>query len=153
MSRPGIVLGPPQWHGRRALQKRAIRTAWMQAEQHLQGISKKSASCQDISTCKSAYSLSDRTDHIGVTTMKRLDQGHLHPKLDISGVRTDMSRPGIKPGPPRRETSTLEKSHTNSGLTTTAIRNIYKHTSAQPVQNARDNGMPSEQIHLLTATF
>jgi hypothetical protein len=28
--------------------------------------------------------------------MKRLDQGHLHPKLE--GLETDMSRPGIEPG-------------------------------------------------------
>ncbi len=49
----------------------------------MQGISKAYASCQDISTCKSAHSLSNRTDHNGVTTMKRLDQGHLHPKLEV----------------------------------------------------------------------
>ncbi len=47
--------------------------------------------------------------------MERLDQGHLHP-------RSDMSRPGIDPGP-RWEASTLEKSHSNSFLI--AIRNIY----------------------------
>jgi hypothetical protein len=29
---------------------------------------------------------------------QRLDQGHLHPKLEVPG--TDMSRPGIEPGPP-----------------------------------------------------
>jgi hypothetical protein len=33
--------------------------------EHLQGISKASAICQDISTCKSAYSLSNRTDYVG----------------------------------------------------------------------------------------
>ena len=42
-----------------------------------------------------------------------------------------MSRPGIEPGPPRWEASTLEKSYPNSLLT--AIRN-----SARPVENARD---------------
>ncbi len=30
-------------------------------------------------TCKSEYSLSSRTDHVGVTTMKSIDQGHLRP--------------------------------------------------------------------------
>ncbi len=34
-----------------------------------------------------------------------------------------MSQPGIEPGPPRWEASTLEKSHSNSLLL--AIRNIY----------------------------
>ncbi len=34
-------------------------------------------------TCKTTYSLSSRTNHVGVTTMKRLDQGHLPPKLEI----------------------------------------------------------------------
>ncbi len=29
--------------------------------------------------------------------MTTLDQGHLHPKLEVPG-RTDMSRPGIEPG-------------------------------------------------------
>jgi hypothetical protein len=38
--------------------------------------------------------------------IKRLDRGHLHPKLEV---------PGIEPGPPRwEEASTLEKSHSNS---------------------------------------
>ncbi len=56
--------------------------------------------CQDISTCKSRYSLSNRTDHVGVTTMKRLDQGHLHSKLEVSG-RTYPGResnPGLHSG-------------------------------------------------------
>jgi hypothetical protein len=43
--------------------------------------------------------------------MKRLDQGHLHPK------------PG-EPGPPRWEASTLEKSHSNSLLI--AIRSVLE---------------------------
>jgi hypothetical protein len=39
-------------------------------------------------TCKSAYSLSSETDHFGFgnTTMKRLDQGHLHLKLEVPGL-------------------------------------------------------------------
>ncbi len=48
--------------------------------------------------------------------MKRLDhdQGYLHPKLVVAiGRDSDMSRLGIKPGPPRLEASTLEKSHLN----------------------------------------
>jgi hypothetical protein len=32
---------------------------------------------------KSVCSLSSKIDHVGVTTMKRLDQGHLHPKLEV----------------------------------------------------------------------
>ncbi len=34
-------------------------------------------------TCKSQYSLSSRTDHVVVTTMKRLDQAVLRPKLEV----------------------------------------------------------------------
>ncbi len=36
----------------------------------------------DIRHLQSTYSLSNRTDYIGVITMERLDQGHLHPKLE-----------------------------------------------------------------------
>ncbi len=39
--------------------------------------------------------------------MKRLDQGHLHPKVELP-------RPGIEPGPLQWEASTLEKGHSNS---------------------------------------
>ncbi len=31
----------------------------------------------------SEYSLSSKTDRVWVTTMERLDHGHLHPKLDL----------------------------------------------------------------------
>jgi hypothetical protein len=54
------------------------------------------------------YSLSSKTDHVGVNTVERLDQGHLHPQLEV--------RPGIKPRPPQWEASTLEKNHSNSLL-------------------------------------
>jgi hypothetical protein len=47
-----------------------------------------------------------------VEPMERLDQGHVHPNLEVPGVRTDMSRPGIEPGPPAWE----EKSHQDSLL-------------------------------------
>jgi hypothetical protein len=40
-----------------------------------------------------------------------------------TGPRTDMLRPGIKPGPPAWEASSLEKTHPDSLLI--AIRNIY----------------------------
>jgi hypothetical protein len=42
--------------------------------------------------------------HVGVTTMKRLDQRNLHPL--IKHAETDMSRQG----PPQWEASTLQKS-------------------------------------------
>jgi hypothetical protein len=38
--------------------------------------------------------MSGKTDHVGVTTMERHGQGHLHPLLEKP--ETDMSRPGIK---------------------------------------------------------
>ncbi len=47
----------------------------------------------------SPHSLSRKVDHVGVTTMKRLDQGHFHPKLD---PETDMSQPEIESGPPKK---------------------------------------------------
>ncbi len=37
-----------------------------------------------------------RTDHARVTTMKRLDQGHLYPELEVPGLT---SQPGIKHEP------------------------------------------------------
>ncbi len=58
--------------------------------------------------------------------MDRLDQGHLHLKLEVPGLTgpgTDMSRPGNESGPPRWKASALEKSHSNSLLK--FIRNIY----------------------------
>jgi hypothetical protein len=36
-------------------------------------------------------------NHVGVTTMERLDQGHLYPSLN-RGPKTDMSQLGIEPG-------------------------------------------------------
>jgi hypothetical protein len=42
-------------------------------------------------------------------SMKRIDQGHPNPD-----PKTDLSRPGIEPGPSRWEASALEKSHSNS---------------------------------------
>ncbi len=41
-------------------------------------------------TCKPAC-----LNHVGVTTMERLDQGHLH--SSIKHLETDMSRLGIEP--------------------------------------------------------
>ncbi len=65
--------------------------------------------------------------------MNRLDQGHLHPKLP----KTDMSRPGIKAGPPwwkvRKE---LSKQLVNS-----YSENL--HMNAQPLENALDMAPPS----------
>ncbi len=43
-------------------------------------------------------------------SMERLDQGHLHPLLEVQ----TMSRPGIKPRPQRWEANTLAKSYSNS---------------------------------------
>jgi hypothetical protein len=42
-----------------------------------------------------------------------LDQGILHPKLEVPRL-TCLSRPGIQPGPPRWEAITLAKSYSNS---------------------------------------
>ncbi len=56
-----------------------------------------------------------------VTIMKRLDQGHLHPKLEVPGLTCTGQE--SNPGPLQWEGSTLEKSHSNILLI--AIRNIY----------------------------
>jgi hypothetical protein len=48
-------------------------------------------------TYEFANSLTSKTVHVGVNTMKRLVQGHLHHNLDL---KTDMSRLGIEPRPP-----------------------------------------------------
>ncbi len=45
-------------------------------------------------------------------TVKRLNQGHLHPLLEHP--ETKMSRPGIVPRPPASQASTLAKSYSNS---------------------------------------
>jgi hypothetical protein len=54
-------------------------------------------------------------NHVGVTTMERLDQGHLH-------YVTDMSRLGVEPRPPWWEASTLEGAIRTAYLI--AIRNL-----------------------------
>ncbi len=75
-----------------------------------------------LGTCTSTHSLSHRTDHVGVTTIKKLDQSHLYPSLDqeVPGLTC---LPGIEPGPPTWEASTLEKSHPDSLLM--AIQNFF----------------------------
>jgi hypothetical protein len=62
------------------------------------------------------------SNHVRVTTMKRLDQGHLHPKLEVPGLTC----PGRESNPAFPvEGGTLEKSHSNSFLI--SIRNTYIH--------------------------
>jgi hypothetical protein len=53
-------------------------------------------------------------NHVGVTTMGRLDQGHLHPKLEVPRLTCSGrdSNPGL-PRPPWWEANTLERSHSN----------------------------------------
>jgi hypothetical protein len=48
--------------------------------------------------------MSGKTDHVEFTAMKKLEQDHLHPL--VAHPRADMSRPGIKHGPPRWKTCT-----------------------------------------------
>ncbi len=49
---------------------------------------------------------SNRTDHVGVTTIERLDQCHLYPNLEVPGLTC----PGREsnPGPPRGKRSLLK---------------------------------------------
>ncbi len=62
--------------------------------------------------------------------MERLDQGHLHPKLEVPGLRCPDRESNLET--PRSEASTLEKSDSNSLLI--AILNICKwaHDMALP---------------------
>jgi hypothetical protein len=55
-----------------------------------------------------------REGEINSYTMKRLDQGHFHPKQKVPGLTCpgQKSNPGLEQG----EASTLEKSHSNSLL-------------------------------------
>ncbi len=78
---------------------------------------------QEYSSGLHGFLISRHGEINAVPSMKRLDQGHLR------GPETDMSRPGIEPGPPRWEASTLEKSHSNS------LFNSYsKHLHMSPWQ-------------------
>ncbi len=87
-------------------------------------------------TCKSACSMSGQTDHVWVTTMERLDQGHLHPLLEHP--RLTHAWPGIECRPPRWEVSTLAMSYSNSLLI--AIQNIYTTTWAPDrTKNKKDS--------------
>jgi hypothetical protein len=54
--------------------------------------------------------------------MKRLDQGHLQPLQEHP--ETNMPRPGIKPGPPASQASTLAKSY-SIRTAYAAIKNLY----------------------------
>ncbi len=57
--------------------------------------------------------MSGKKDHVRVTTIERLDQGHLHPPW---APETDKFWPRIEPGPLWREATTLAKSYWNSCL-------------------------------------
>ncbi len=76
--------------GRRALQKRAIRTLFNNYSEHLQMSHKffeDSKSCKADGLLPSRRLASPRVlNHGGVTTMKRRDHGHLHPKLEVPGL-------------------------------------------------------------------
>jgi hypothetical protein len=54
--------------------------------------------------------------------MERLDQDHLHPKLEVPRL-TCLGQESTQLGPPWWEASTLAKSYSNSALI--AIQNIY----------------------------
>jgi hypothetical protein len=76
--------------------------------------------------------LSSRTDHVEVTTMKRLDLGHLRPKLEVqrlSRLGRELS-PGLIGGRRALQKRAIQ----------TACKKypVHLHMSAQPVENARD---------------
>ncbi len=66
--------------------------------------------------------MSGKSDHVRVTTMERLDQGHLHPLLESNPRLTCPSRES-KRRPLQWEASTKAKSYSNSLLI--AILSIY----------------------------
>jgi hypothetical protein len=71
-------------------------------------------------------------------------------------------QPGIEPGPPQRETSTLEKSHSNGLFNCyseplkycpehspmVARSSEHLHMSAQPVENVHDMAPPSAYCYM-----
>ncbi len=89
--------------------------------------------CRSNSTCKlfnpeywhqalaSWHSLSCKTDHVGVTTMERLD--HWSSQSETRGPENDISQQGIKTGPPWWKARTLAKNC--SSIILIAIRNIW----------------------------
>jgi hypothetical protein len=60
--------------------------------------------------------------------MKRLDQSHLYPNVEVA--RLTWHGRESDPGPPLWEAITLEKSQSNSFLIATVIRNIYLSAAA-----------------------
>jgi hypothetical protein len=100
-----------------------------------------SASCQDISTCKSAHSLSNWTDQVGVTPRKRLDQGHLHPKLEVPGLKCPSWA------------STVGAKHYRKEQFEQLV-NCYSehlHMSARPVENAHNTvNIPNSEAIMFT---
>jgi hypothetical protein len=77
------------------------------------------------------YSLSSKTDHIRVTTVERLDQGHLHPELEV--LRLTFLRWELNPDLHGWEESTLAKSYSNTVLI--AIRNFHNpHMEVKPIK-------------------
>ncbi len=65
-------------------------------------------------TCKSFCSISGKTDHVGVTTMKWIDQGHLHPLLMVLTLTCPSreSDPSLRDGSELCRTSTWTRENT-----------------------------------------
>jgi hypothetical protein len=83
-----------------------------------------------LPAAKFTYSLSNRTDHVGVTTLKRLVQGHLHPKLK------SQDRPRIEPGPLWWGRVRYFRKEPFEQLVDSYSEHL--HMSARPVENASD---------------
>ncbi len=90
--------------------------------------------------------MSGKTDHVGVTTMDRLDQGHLHPLLEQP--KTDMSQPGIERRPPQRESSTIyiAKSYSNSLLIARCIYMSPRQSEVMAPEEPSVCGFPESRL-------
>ncbi len=77
-----------------------------------------SLGCRPNSTCKFLVPLNN---YVGVTTMKRHDQGHLYPLLEQP--ETNLSRPEWNPGRLRHRRALWQRAIRTAS--TNAIRNLY----------------------------
>ncbi len=80
--------------------------------------------------------MSIRTDHVRVTTMKKLDHGQLHPKLEVPRLTCPGQEwnPGLRDG--RRALLKEQFAQLGNGFSEDI------HMGARPVENARNTAPP-----------
>ncbi len=136
MSRPGIEPGPPQWEASTQKKKRIFAT-WLPQCMCYMNINEytwTAQGCRSLARhARHQQSICQPPRHQVLASLpihcqagERTTDNHYEengPRSSLSytrGPRTDIFWPGIEPGPPWWEASTLEKSNSNS-----FFRNIY----------------------------